>query len=118
MESLKIYLSSFIHKEEKKFDNELDSLYYKGFLMGQNRGVDIAMGCDDESSHKSLLKMKMQLDSYLAQRSDINRKFSSVEEETENDGYLSGIIYILNESYMYMLRQSSITAKEENSEKK
>lgn len=115
MEHLFTYLHNF-KSEEKKFDNDLDTLYYNSLLKGQQKGEDILGKMFPEKDHvlnvKDVSIVKNEVDSYLAQRKSLATENREVEYKTENDGFYSGIIQILNEAYIYLLRYSSQQARE------
>ena len=108
MEILKDYLDKFRHTEKTDFDNELDKLYYESMLKGQEKGVILVTAIVGSTfDTKTLGTLKTELDSYIAQRTQVGTENREIKDETQNNGFFSGIIQILNESYIYLLRYSS-----------
>lgn len=116
MDHLFNYLSNF-KSQEKIFDNELDTLYYNSLLKGQKKGLEIFKTMFPDPAYvmhpKDMPIVKNELDSYMAQRRSLAAENKEYKDKVENDGYFSGIINILNEGYIYLIRYSSTQAKQE-----
>lgn len=123
MQKLFDFLDGF-KLDEKPFIDELDKLYHTSFIKGQDSALNFLrkhFPDEYEFDIKDTLKVKNELDTYVADRTTMNMAQTDYKESTEKNGYLSGYIQILNECYIYLLRYSSIIAAkkaEESTDKK
>jgi hypothetical protein len=95
---------------KKEFVDELDKLYHESFIKGQETAISFLKKNfpeDYKFDVKDILKVKNELDSYIADRTSSNIDNNNYLENTEKNGYASGYIQVLNECYVYLLRFSS-----------